>query len=548
MRNGTKLNSTMGVEVVTKNDKIIITLKKPTRDASDKYTLTLSNATGEDSKTLNINIVDVPTPPEGPLEIYDLYRDRCKLKWKPCKDTGGIPLRYYVVERLVGAGKGWQEVATVEGDDCKLDVTDLVHKSEYKFRVRAVNKKGTSEPLNAPKAIIAKDPYDEPSAPGNLEVTDWDKDRVDLKWTAPESDGGAPIENYLIEYKDKFSPDWVEGPTIAGEKTSGRVPNLTEGMQYQFRVRAVNKAGQGAPSEPTKPVLVKARFVKPYIKGDGLKNLIIKRGQVIKWDIEFGGEPPPEVKWDMNAKELENGGGGGKISIESTLKTTLLAIKQTVRADSGMYRLTLTNSSGTVTSVGDVVVLDKPTAPEGPLILEEVFADHVKIKWRKPKDTGGQELKGYLIEKMDEDTGLWVPAGEVGPDINTYEVGGLTKGKKYKFRVKALNKEGESQPLETEAAILAKNPYDEPSAPGKPEIVDYDNTKVDLKWEAVSIISIFSYDRNITFTGAFHLRSPKAMVASRSQATSLKSKKRMRPIGPSHSRRKTRKRKLLFPI
>ena len=39
------------------------------------------------------------------------------------------------------------------------------------------------------------------------------------------------------------------------------------------------------------------------------------------------------------------------------------------------------------------------------------------------------------------------------------DVGGLQEGKKYKFRVKAVNKEGESEPLETDQSILAKNPF-----------------------------------------------------------------------------------------
>lgn len=46
-------------------------------------------------------------------------------------------------------------------------------------------------------------------------------------------------------------------------------------------------------------------------------------------------------------------------------------------------------------------------------MAEEVRADHIKVKWKKPKDNGGEELKGYIIEKMDLDTGRWVSAGEV---------------------------------------------------------------------------------------------------------------------------------------
>lgn len=35
----------------------------------------------------------------------------------------------------------------------------------------------------------------------------------------------------------------------------------------------------------------------------------------------------------------------------------------------------------------------------------------------------------------------------------------LTPGKEYKFRVSAVNAEGESEPLQTEESIIAKNPF-----------------------------------------------------------------------------------------
>ena len=38
------------------------------------------------------------------------------------------------------------------------------------------------------------------------------------------------------------------------------MPDLVEGMQYKFRVRAVNKAGTGAPSGESKTMTAKARF------------------------------------------------------------------------------------------------------------------------------------------------------------------------------------------------------------------------------------------------------------------------------------------------
>ena len=48
-------------------------------------------------------------------------------------------------------------------------------------------------------------------------------------------------------------------------------------------------------------------------------------------------------------------------------------------------------------------------------------------------------------------------------DVHTTEpemdVHGITKGHEYQFRVKAVNEEGESEPLETEHGTIARNPY-----------------------------------------------------------------------------------------
>lgn len=52
-----------------------------------------------------------------------------------------------------------------------------------------------------------------------------------------------------------------------------------------------------------------------------------------------------------------------------------------------------------------------------------------------------------------------MPAGRTKD--TTFKVDNLQKGHLYKFRVKAVNKEGASDSLETDKAIVAKNPYGE---------------------------------------------------------------------------------------
>lgn len=92
------------------------------------------------------------------------------------------------------------------------------------------------------------------------EFEDWDVDRVDLKWEPPKNTGGAPITGYIIEMKEKPSPNWQEATVTDSPQPKGRVTGLKKGSVYQFRVRAVNKAGPSEPSDSTKPHVAKARY------------------------------------------------------------------------------------------------------------------------------------------------------------------------------------------------------------------------------------------------------------------------------------------------
>lgn len=182
-------------------------------------------------------------------------------------------------------------MAKVPGDREEVHVTGLEPNHQYKFRVTAINDEGDSEPLETEAAIIAKNPYgkfvqyipvygrgfafrirkkkyfyfvvsDEPTKPGTPEIVDYDNESVQLKWAKPESDGGARIEKYIIEKKDKYKPDWEKATEVPGDTLEAKVPDLKERAEYQFRVIAVNKAGPSPASDPTKTHCVRHKARK----------------------------------------------------------------------------------------------------------------------------------------------------------------------------------------------------------------------------------------------------------------------------------------------
>ena len=135
----------------------------------------------------------------------------------------------------------------------------------------------------------------EPMAPGKPDIIDYDNESVKLKWTAPPSDGGATIEKYIIQKKDRYKPDWEKAGEVAGNLLEASVGDLKERGEYQFRIVAVNKGGQSPASEPTKLHLVKHKSLKPRIDRANLKQVTVKAGKVIKFDVNIKGEPAPTV-------------------------------------------------------------------------------------------------------------------------------------------------------------------------------------------------------------------------------------------------------------
>ena len=90
--------------------------------------------------------------------MLDVYRDRCRLSWKPPLDDGGMPIIKYVVEAQDMETKSWIKVGKVEGDT-QCGVPGLESGKRYKFRVMAVNSEGMSDALVNTNEILAKDPY-----------------------------------------------------------------------------------------------------------------------------------------------------------------------------------------------------------------------------------------------------------------------------------------------------------------------------------------------------------------------------------------------------
>ena len=288
-----------------------------------------------------------------------------------------------------------------------------------------------------------------PSKPGKPFAEDWDVDRVDLRWEPPKSDGGSKIKKWIIEKKTKFGI-WEAAAECPGPKPVGTVTGLTEGTEYQFRIIAVNDAGESVPSDPSDPITAEARFVKPWIDLSALQDLVVCAGNTINFSVPIKGSPKPSVTWSINQTKVES---SERIEIQTTRTMTIFEIAFSKRSDAGKYTLEVSNELGSAVGRANVSVVDRPAPPEF-IRVSGITSNSCDLNWGASPDDGGSPITHYLVEKCDMSRGSWVEA-EITTDLKC-TVRSLTHRKTYLMRVKAVNAVGESEPTTLDKSFIAQ--------------------------------------------------------------------------------------------
>jgi hypothetical protein len=103
------------------------------------------------------------------------------------------------------------------------------------------------------------------------------------------------------------------------------------------------------------------------------------------------------MEWTFNGRAVEDC-FGKTITIKNEEYKTNFVLRSAVREHAGTYLLTATNINGQDKNGVEVIVLGKPSAPEGPLEVSNVLENSATISWKPPVDNGGMQVWNHSPE------------------------------------------------------------------------------------------------------------------------------------------------------
>ncbi|XP_070686293.1 titin-like [Pempheris klunzingeri] len=419
-------------------------------------------------------------PPGAPtnLRVVSASKSIIVVAWNKPDSDGGSPIVGYHIECKDQSSILWTKLNRNQVTENQFKVTTVEEGLIYEFRVCAENMAGIGPCSKTSEPVAARDQCDPPS---NLTVTNVTNSSVSLSWDKPEYDGGAKITGYIVERKELPDSCWLKCNFTNLLDTFLEVTGLTEGEQYDFRVIAKNAAELfSAPSETTGPVTVQHDIEPPKIMlEDKFRQVVVvKAGELLRLDADISGRPNPTVFWLKNGRNI---GTKGRVEITATKTHTSLLIRESVRKDSGQYTLTLQSTGGATSKAITCKVLDRPGPPAGPLEVSGLSAEKCTLSWGPPHETGGAEIMHYFVEKCETSRVAWIVVyGDMM--ASTCKITKLLKGNEYLFRVRAVNKYGEGEALESEP-IKAVDPFTIPSAPTDVEVTSATSDTMTICWK-----------------------------------------------------------------
>ncbi|XP_059777138.1 brother of CDO isoform X4 [Balaenoptera ricei] len=195
------------------------------------------------------------SPPEAPDRptISMASETSVYVTWIP-RGNGGFPIQSFRVEykKLKKVGDWILATSAIPPSRLSVEITGLEKGTSYKFRVRALNMLGESEP-SAPSRPYAVSGYsgrvyERPVAGPYITFTDAvNETTIMLKWMyIPASNNNTPIHGFYIYYRptDSDNDSDYKKDMVEGDRYWHSISHLQPETSYDIKMQCFNEGGE----------------------------------------------------------------------------------------------------------------------------------------------------------------------------------------------------------------------------------------------------------------------------------------------------------------
>jgi len=420
-------------------------------------------------------------PVGGPMGSSQLL-----LTWSPPSDDGGSPITEYRIWRSATRVGGWLPRASIGGactTICTYTDRDLTPATTWFYRVYAENDEGIGPASNVDDGTTNAAP---PGGPQNVRARATGPSSILLAWDAPETHGGARITGYGIQVQGPNDNSWIDLELNTGTTTTTFTHTGLEPVtRYSYRVRAINRVGEGAwaPRPPALP----ATAITHADKAGAPTGLTAKEIGTSRIDLVWNA---PRYTGGVSiigyrVEASDDGGATWNIIRRNTNSTaTTFSDVNLKPATTRHYRVAAINLAGPGAWSNTARATTDATVPGVPrrLSAEAAGTSQITLSWQAPSDDGGARITGYRIEVSADGGGSWEDlVGNTRTTATAYTHSGLAPASTRHYRVSAVNRVGVG-----DASRVAGSTTDAtvPDAPTGLVANDVTPTQIDLFWLA----------------------------------------------------------------
>lgn len=355
--------------------------------------------------------------------------------------NGGSPITSYSVYCALESNQlVWTDCTPSPGlTTSPIVVTGLTNGTSYVFKVVASNAAGSGAASSVSAAVT---PATVPGAPSGLLVVPG-SGQASLSFTGSASNGGSAITGYEYRYTWNSGANASTPVSVSSSTRSVTITGLTNGVAYNFEVRAVNDLGNSSwasTAQTTTPSGVPGEVVtSDAVVGNG----------TLTFDYALssdGGSPVTDYQYRYSYNPRGVGiytNFTSWISMNTTSDSTNLVMSNLHNGDAYVVQIRAVNANGYSTYRGNVNnwASGTPVTFPGAPTINTVTTDNGKITLglTPPTDDGGSSIVHYMYQLSNDGGSTWSNPSTAFPTNNAVTILGLGNNTTYKVRVCANN-------------------------------------------------------------------------------------------------------------